>query len=187
MKNKIIKIFGFVLIAQICLYACCGDDFNVFIASIELSALDDADNDSVSVANEDFNLQFRANYQTEMASLLSKSSGFINTANATSCDDNYAFTKRVETVTLSANVPLFGIPAGESLNTNVIVEFAFNEGNQLTMNDLLLETNNNINDFDTFLRFDTAIPTETVVTFTMTIIFENEEELINTTAAVTFE
>ncbi|MFK7749370.1 MAG: hypothetical protein AB8B65_13325 [Kordia sp.] len=187
MKNKIIKLFGFVMLAQICLFACCGDDFNVFISSFEFSALDDSDNDSASVANENFNLQLRTNYQVDMASLLSKNSGFINMANATSCDDAYTFTKRVETVTLTANVPLFGIPAGTSLNEHVIVEFAFNEGNQLTMNDLLLETNNNINDFETFLRFDTAIPTETVVSFTMTTVFENDEEIVNTTTAVTFE
>ncbi|WP_298511597.1 hypothetical protein [uncultured Kordia sp.] len=187
MKNKILKLFGFVLIAQISLFACCGDDFNVFITSYDFSANDDADDDSSSVTNADFFLELSPSYQVEMASLLSKDSGFINTANATSCDDVYTVIKRVETITLTANVSLFDIPAGESLNNHVIVEYQYNEGTQNTMNDLLLALNSNLSDFESYFTFDTEIPAETNVNFTLTIVFENDEQLMNTTSTVTFE
>ncbi|WP_046755760.1 hypothetical protein [Kordia jejudonensis] len=187
MKSKIFKIFAFVFIAQILLYACCDDEFNVSITSFEFTAKDNVDNDSAVVTNQDFYLQFRSIYQVDLISLISKNSGLINTANATSCYEEYNRVNLAESITLTANVPLFGIPAGSSLNDHVIVQFAFNTGNQITMNDLLLEVNASINDFDVFLRFDTAIPEMTTVNFTMTTVLDNQEILENTTTAITFE
>lgn len=187
MKTKIFKLFAFVIIAQISLYACCGDEFNIFISNLEISVIDDADNDNSSVASEDFSLRFIPDYQTERISFLSTNAGFINTANATSCDEIYYRINLAEEITLTANVPLFGIPAGNSLNDHVIVEFQFQEGNQITMNELLLDINDSLNSFQYFLRFDTEIPAMTTAKFTMTVVFENDEQLTNTTTAVTFE
>jgi hypothetical protein len=142
MKNKIIKIFGFVLIAQICLYACCDDDFNVFITSFELMANDDIDQDASLVTNQDFSLTLNPEYDIQMASLLSKKSGFINTANATSCGENFTVIKTVTSVELKANVPLFGIAAGELLNERAVVEDIFNTEEVFPLNDILSGVSN---------------------------------------------
>lgn len=186
MKTKSLKIYVLVILAQICFYACCGDEFNIYLNTAILTPQDDADDDISSVANENFNLQFSSDYEVDLIASLSNSSNIIAPAYA-SCDDNYNFMKRVTKIVLTADVPLFGIPAGASLNDHVIVEYAFNQGNQFSMADLLFETNNNSYYFETFLRFDTDIPATTNVNFTITLTFDTDEVLSNTTASIIFE
>ncbi len=188
MKQKIIKLVVFVVFVQLFFYACCSDDYNVFITSIALSAKDDLDEDTTNVANENFNLEYNVDYYVEMASLLSKKSGVINTAYASiSCDEHFTNVKLVSTITLTANVPLFGIPAGESLNDHVIVEHQFNQGELFDMHRLWINTNHSHTYLERFLRFDTEIPSTTTVQFTMTAVFENNQVISSTTNEITFE
>ena len=186
MKSKVFKIFMLVFIAQIFLYACCGDEFNVNMQSFEFSAEDLGDDDNTTASNTDFNLLLTPYYRYELASLLSSKSGFIPTAYATSCMDDYTFINHVEEITLTANVPLFGIPAGESLNERVLVEFQYDDDVQHSMNEFLLKLNSDLSDLDYNLTFDTEIPSETTASFTFTVVFENDEELVRTTNPVTF-
>jgi len=187
MKNKIIKIFGFVLIAQICLFACCDDEFNIFVTSFELTAEDIADEDASAVTNADFSLQFDPIYESQVASLISKQSIFMNTANATSCHETYTVIKRIDELTLTADVPLFGIEAGNSLNEHVVVKYQNDEDTLYTIDELLSQLNIGFAEFESGFVFDSEIPIDTSVIFTLTMIFENEEQLINSTTAVTFQ
>ncbi|WP_430408915.1 hypothetical protein [Kordia sp.] len=188
MRNKIFKIYALVLVAQIFLYACCDNNFNIFVKSFEFSAQDEADEDATSVSNADFFLQFEPTYQVDVAALLSKNSSLINTAYAAiDCFDEYTVIKYVENIEVTSDVPLFDIPAGASLNDRILVTYRFNAENLFTTNDMILRLNGGPADSNYSLRFDTEIPAETTATFTFTITFENEEQLVITTAAVTFE
>lgn len=186
MKTRALKILVLVFLAQIVLYACCGDEFNVDLQSFEFVAEDLGDGDTSSVTNADFNLQVTPFYRYQLVSFLSIHSSLIPTAYATSCLDDYTFINRVETITLTADVPLFDIPAGSSLNNRVLVEYQYDEDIVYEMNDLLLQLNNDLSDLNYNLTFDTAIPAETTATFTLTITFENEEQLVRVASPVTF-
>jgi len=133
MKNKIIKLLTFIVFAQIFLYACCDNNFNFFVNSFEFSVQDEVDEDPTSVSNADFFLQFEPTYQVDAASLLSKNSGFLNTAYAAiDCFDEYTVIKPVENIEVTSNVPLFDIPAGIALNNHILVTYRFNTENQFT-------------------------------------------------------
>ncbi len=187
MKTKIYKIIAFVTIAQLCLYACCEDDFNVFITTLELTAKDTADDDSASVANENFSLIVRPDYDIQMASVLNKKSGFMNTANATSCGENYTVIKSVTGVEVKADVPLFGIAAGELLNEHVVVIYAFTD-EEFPLSDILPALNYGAKISNEYtLKFNTPIPSATTVNFTFIITFENGDQIERTATEVTFE
>ncbi|MBC8757443.1 hypothetical protein H2O64_22425 [Kordia sp. YSTF-M3] len=188
MRTKIFKLIAFITIAQLCLYACCGDDFNAFMTSFEFTANDEDDEDASSVTNEDFSLIIRPDYQVEMASLLSKKAGFMNMANATTCDENYMVVKNATSVELRADVPLFGIAAGELLNERVLTKYLYSNNESFPLNEIILELNSDNNIGSQYeLRFDMDIPVDTTVNFTFTITFENGDEIERTSAAVTFE
>ncbi|MGH1386297.1 hypothetical protein [Kordia sp.] len=188
MKNKIIKLFCFVIIAQICLYACCTDTYNVFVNVVDFTVRDEADDNINSISNADFNLFAKVDYDRTLVAALSKQSGFINTANATSCDQEDIVTKRVTTIELFADAPLFGIEAGNSLNNHVRTGFG-HISNNFNMNDMVaainLEQTNHSQEY--YLTFDTPIPSETTVTFRIIFTFENGEQLERTAPQVTFE
>lgn len=188
MRTKIFKLIVLVVIAQISLYACCDDDFNVFITSFDVTPNDATDQDASSVTNPDFSLIVRPVYDIQMASLLSKQSGFINMANATSCDETYTVVKSVTNIELRADVPLFGIDAGAALNERVVVEDVFNDAEVLPLSDMISALNygNRVSDAYS-LKFDTEIPAETTAIFTFIITFENGDQLERTATAVTFE
>ena len=187
MRKKVLKVIGCVMIAQLFLYACCGDDFNIFIKSFEFSAQDEADEDPTSVTNEDFFLEFTPTYQRDMASLLPVNSGFINTAYAAiDCFDEFTVIKYVETIEITSNVALFDIPAGALLNDHILVNYRYGS-DVFTINDMILRLNASQADAEYSLRFDTEIPAETTANFTFTITFENDEQLMITTEAVTIE
>lgn len=148
-----------------------------------------ADNDITSVTNEDFSLLAKTDYDFSPVTSLIRKSNFINMAYATSCDDEFIITKFVTNVVLTADVPLFGIAAGNALNEHVLVGFGVvSEETGFSMNDMKAALNYELTNRseDYFLTFDTVIPTETTVTFTLTITFENDEELVRTTNSVTF-
>jgi hypothetical protein len=188
MRTKICKLFVFITIAQLCLYACCGDDFNVFMTSFEFTANDEADQDASLVTNENFSLILNPEYDTQMASLLSKQSGFMNMANATTCDENYMVIKNATSVELRADVPLFGIAPGELLNERVLTKYLFSNNESFPLNEIILELNSDNNIGSQYeLRFDMDIPVDTTVNFTFTITFENGDEIERTSAAITFE
>ena len=187
MRKKVLSIFLFVTVAQICLYACCGDEFRVQMTALEFTALDAADEDTTSIAGEDFSLLLTPLYQVEMASVLSSKSGFTPTATATSCDDFYTHTNMAENIVLTANVPLFGVPAGESLNDFAVAEFQYEPEITYTLTELLLLFNQYSAAYDYYITFNETIPQGTTANFTITIIFENEEQLQHTTQTITFE
>ncbi|WP_420573885.1 hypothetical protein [Kordia sp.] len=188
MKNKTFKIYALILVAQIFLYACCGNNFNIFVRSFEFSAQDEADEDATIVSNSNFFLQFTPTYQIDTASLLSKNSGLLNTAYAAiDCFDEYTVIKRIENIDITSNVPLFDIPAGDLLNNHIVVTYRFNTEDLFTTNDMILRLNGGPADSEYSLKFDTEIPAETAATFTLTITFENEEQLVMTTDTITFE
>jgi hypothetical protein len=54
------------------------------------------------------------------------------------------------------------------------------------MNEFLLKLNSDLSDLDYNLTFDTEIPSETTASFTFTVVFENDEELVRTTNPITF-
>lgn len=189
MKSKIYKILLTITCIQIFFYACCAtDQYNIFITSIQLTAQDTNDNDASIVSNQNFNLLLDVNFDSELISSFYKKSGLITTANAISCLDDYVVSNPVSTLTIEANVPLFNIDAGESLNTHVLVNDMFSTDNTFATDELLFLLNN---ERDTnvlyFLRFDNAIPADTVVKFTITLNFENGDTLQSTTADITFQ
>lgn len=190
MKNKIYKLFIFFTIAQIGLYACCTDINHIFVDTLDFTVRDDADTDVSSVANTDFSLLAKVDYQRERVASLVKKSGFINIANATSCDDEFIVTKRVTNIDLVADVSLFGIDAGNPLNNHVLVGYGVvSTNNGFSINDMIAALNyeqtNRSEEY--FLTFDTAIPTETTVTFKIIFTFENDEQIERTATSVTFE
>lgn len=188
MKNKVLKLFAFVIFAQIFLYACCNDEYNVFITSIDLTAIDNSDNDISVVSNADFSLSLQPAFQTEQVSSLIKQSGLLTTAYATSCDKEYHVINRVTDINVEANVPLFGIAAGESLNEHIIARYHFDATGMFTIDDMILILNDRLNIYDDYsLVFDSAIPADTTVSFKITLTFENDTQLESTSSEVTFE
>ncbi len=188
MKNKILKLFTFVVFAQIFLYACCNDEYNVFITSIDLTVIDNSDNDISVVSNADFSLSLQPAFQTEQISSLIKQSGILTTAYATSCDKEYHVINRVTDINVEANVPLFGIAAGESLNEHIIARYHFDATGMFTIDDMILILNDRLNIYDDYsLVFDSAIPADTTVSFKITLTFENDTQLESTSSEVTFE
>jgi len=171
------------------LYACCTDVNNIFLSTVDFTIRDSADNDITSVTNEDFSLLAKTDYDFSPVASLFKQSGLLNMAYATSCDDEYIITKRVTDVKLTADVPLFGIDAGNSLNEHVLVGFGVVSGETgFSMNDMKAALNYELTNRseDYFLTFDTVIPAETTISFTFTITFENDEQLVRVTTPVTF-
>lgn len=189
MKSKVLKLIALVTILQITLYACCTDVFNIFLGTVDFTVRDTADNDISSVTNVDFSLLAKTDYSYEVASVLLKPSNFINMAYAVSCDEELIIVKPVANITLVADVPLFGIDTGNPLNEHVRVGYGIVAGETaFVINDMIAAVNyeqrNRSEDY--FLTFDTLIPVETTVTFTITFIFENGEQLTRTTTPVTF-
>ena len=189
MRRKIIKIFAITIFTQLCLYACCANDqYNTFITSIELSALSNNIINPSTVSNTDFNLLIATSFESELVSYISKQSGFINTANAVTCIDDYIVINPVTSINVEANVPLFDIPAGESLNNNILLNYTFNSDDIISF-DNLIEILNNERDITSisYIKFDTEIPTNTTVRFKITYTLENGEQLESTSTEVTFE
>lgn len=188
MRNKIFKLFAFVVIAQIFLYACCKDEYNVFITAIELTAIDHSDDDVSLVSNQDFSLSLQPAFQTELISSLTKQSGLLTMAYATSCDTQYHVINRVTDINVEANVPLFGIAAGESLNEHIIARYHYDATGTFTIDDMILILNDRLSIYDDYsLVFDSAIPADTTVSFKITLTFENNTVLESTSSEVTFE
>ncbi|AXG71608.1 hypothetical protein KORDIASMS9_03865 [Kordia sp. SMS9] len=190
MKTKILKLVVACTFLQICLYACCTDVNNIFLSTVDFTVRDSADNDITSVTNADFSLLAKTDYDFSLVTSLAKQSGLLNMAYATSCDEEFIITKLVTNVELTADVPLFGIDAGNSLNDHVLVGFGVVSGDTgFSMNDMKNALNYEINNIyeDYFLTFDTTIPTETTTTFTLTITFENDEQLTRVSTPVTFQ
>lgn len=188
MRTKVFKLFVFLILAQIFLYACCTDTFNVFVNVVDLTVRDQADDDISFVSNADFSLLAKVDYDRELVAVISTRSGFITTANATSCDQEDIVVKRIENVVLFADIPLFGIDAGNPLNDHVRVGFGYFSNNFEITNmiaALNLEQTNLSDEY--YLTFDTEIPTNTTVTFTLVFTFENNTQLTRTASTVTFE
>ncbi|WP_420573886.1 hypothetical protein [Kordia sp.] len=190
MKNKIFKIFGIILFAQVFLYACCGgkEEYNIFISSITLSTLDATGSNPSTVTNEDFRLFIDTNFDSELVTSLVQKSGFINTANAVTCLDYYNVINPVTNINVEANVPLFDVPAGESLNNYIFVAYMFDTNSFGLMSDLISELNDERNDTTSaFLKFNTVIPIDTSVIFKITLTLENGEQFESSATEVTFE
>lgn len=188
MKSKILKLIVAVTFLQICLYACCTDVNNIFLSTVDFTVRDVADNDITSVTNADFSLLAQTDYDFSPVASLFKESGLLNMAYAVSCDDEYIITKPVTDVELTADVPLFGIDAGNPLNEHVRVGYSVVAAETAyTINDMIAALNyeqrNRSEDY--FLTFDTSIPAETTITFTLTITFENGEQLVRIASPVT--
>jgi hypothetical protein len=189
MRKKVLQIFIITLFAQIFLYACCTDINNIFLSTIDFTVRDAGDTDITTVTNEDFSLLAKADYDRELNASLLKPSNFINMAYAVSCDEEFVITKPVSDITLTANVPLFGVDAGNPLNNHVRVGYTVVAGDTaFTLNDMIqalnYEQTNRSEDY--FLTFDTLIPIDTTVIFTLIISFENGEQLQRVSSAITF-
>ncbi|MEM6722343.1 MAG: hypothetical protein AAF611_23660 [Bacteroidota bacterium] len=189
MKLKVLKLIVLFTLLQITLFACCTDVNNIFLSTVDFTVRDTADNDITEVTNADFSLLAKTDYSYEIASLLLKPSNFMNMAYAVSCDEDFVITKPVADITLVADVSLFGIDVGNSLNDHVRVGYGIIAGDTaFTINDMIgavnYEQRNRSEDY--FLTFDTTIPAATTVTFTLIFTFENGEELQRITTPVTF-
>ena len=190
MHSKIWKLIACFTIVQICLYACCTDINHIFINTVDFTVRDIGDTDISSVANEDFSLLVKIDYERETVASLTKKSGLINMAYATSCDDEFIITKRVTNIELFADVPLSGIDAGNPLNDHVLVGYGFvSNSDGFTITDMIAALNyeqtNRSEEY--YLTFDSLISAGTSVNFNIVFTFENGEQLERAATTVTFE
>lgn len=181
MLLKTIKSFLFFAVLQVVLYSCCSNTYDIFVHSIQVTAEDTLDEDLSEVSSENLILNLRATHGQTIADLINMSP-IINSAYATSCDDDYISTNPVIAINITSNTDLFGITTGNSLNDkfnvqlgddmvpiNDIIPYLNREQNQyyydifpFHLNDSISNTNNVIFTFELTLEDGTTVTTDTI-------------------------
>lgn len=188
MLKKTFTSFIFFAILQVCIYSCCSDDYQVYYENVGLNAIDTFDEDSTSVASENLVLRVDLIYKYFLAAHIRPLKQFTNSAYATSCDEQYYFQDVVSDVIVTADVELFGIEAGNSINDMLLYI------NPMTLelddfsncvNFLNIEGGNRLDSFD--ILFNETLASGITITFNIEIKLESGRNLDDNTFEVTIE
>lgn len=121
MIKKTIQSFAFFALFQAVLFSCCSEDYNSYFDSLYFTAEDkaDGDEDPTTATSQDLVLILEPIFENIVASNFKELKKFSNMAYATTCDEDYTLKEHVSEITITANVDILGIPAGNSLNSKL--------------------------------------------------------------------
>ncbi len=190
MLKRTIQSFLFFSFLQVFLYSCCEPKlYHRKIEAISFMANDNADNDATFVTNENLNLNLNISYLDILIANSFDASSMISTVNATTqCEDDYLMPNKVVEISVVASEPIFGIPAGNSINEK-LEYYTYIDSNPNQEFDGLI---NYLNDIyfgveDVVLLFNDQITSGTSLAFTISLSLANGNEFVKTTQLIEIE
>ncbi|WP_452226963.1 hypothetical protein [Lacinutrix cladophorae] len=189
MIKKTIQSFVFFALFQVFIFSCCTEDYNMYYESLYFVAEDQLDGDTTTVKSEDLFLNFETLFDYVVASNYKELKKFTNAAYATTCDENYTLKEHVSQIIITSNEDVFGVPAGNSLNSKLSFLNPVTLENEPVENiiSVLNQTEGYYYNRKDFV-FNETIPEGTILAFTITIIIEENGRILEaTTDMVTIE
>jgi len=188
MLKKITKVFSFFALLQMLIYSCCNDEYYVFYNSMSFNAIDTLDEDSTTVASENLVLDINFDYDYVLASHFKPLKQLSNCAYATTCDEDYSLRDIADNVTVTADVELFGIEAGNPINEYLYFINPYTLENE-NIEGLLsyLNTTNNYGPDPIKLVLREALPSEITLAFSLQLDLVDGDQLESTAETITIE
>lgn len=188
MIKKTLKAFTFFALLQLLIFSCCNNAFNVYYESVSFIAIDSNDFDTTTVNIDDleFNLEFLLDYI--QISQLNDLKQLSNAAYATSCDDEYFFRDTVQNIVITSNETIFDVNAGEPLNDFLL--FINPDTLEQESIDQIITFLNNQNGYSASsltLILTETIPSDTTLSFSISIELDRNRILESTTDLITIE